>query len=456
MEKVKHNKKFHLLKSPLGDLGVLKLRTYFFILAFFLILVFGYVFYISYLDLSWTAIVVEVIIVSMLIYLFVFYQKVVRPLQNISNGMDLLKEQDFSSRLRTVGQYEADRVVDIFNKMMRQLKNERLRLREQNEFLDLLIKASPMGVVVLDYDSQISELNAAAIKILDVENVNDVLGKKLQSVKDSLRIDLTSVPLHQSRVINVNDGSVYKCTHESFVDRGFPRPFYLIESLTEEVRRAEKKAYEKVIRMIAHEVNNTTTGITSTLDIIGQDLSDQPGMDDMQEAMRVCIERCYNMSSFINKFADVVKIPKAQYSPENINERIYSLMRFMEVMCNHRNIRLHFQPDEKMMPLLLDGVLFDQAMLNIIKNAVESIEHNGDIYITTNAENRSLTIADSGKGIAKEIEGKLFNPFFSTKPAGQGIGLLFIREVLNQHQCFYSLRTYPDGLTRFVIQFKGA
>lgn len=432
----------------------MKLRDYFFILAFFLLLIFGYLFYESLHAFSWIAIGVEALIICLLIYLIFFYQRVVRPLQNINNGMDLLKEQDFSSRLRAVGQYEADRVVNIFNKMMDELKNERLRLREQNRFLDLLIKASPMGVVVLNYDNEITELNPSALKILGIENPDFVIGKKITSLKDALRVDLSAVPLHETRVLNVYDGTVYKCTYESFLDHGFPRPFYLIETLTEEVRRAEKKAYEKVIRMISHEVNNTTAGITSTLDTIGLDLSGQAGTEDMQEAMRVCIARCYDMSKFITNFADVVKIPKAHPIPTNLNQRIESLMRFMEVMCNHRNIRLHFTPDKEMPSLLMDAVLFDQALLNIIKNSVESIDCDGDIYLETRAAENTLTVADTGKGIGKEVEGKMFNPFFSTKPTGQGIGLLFIREVLVQHGCVYSLRTYPDGLTRFVIEFK--
>ena len=432
----------------------MKLRIYFYILASFLLLIFGFILFENIDTLSWKAIAVEIIIVFLLIYLMIFYQKVVRPLQNISSGMDLLREQDFSSRLREVGQFEADRVVKIFNKMMEQLKNERLRLREQNEFLDLLIKASPMGVVVLNFDKEVSEINPAAARILGIESANSVIGQKIIHLKDVIRINLSEIPLHETRTLSINDGSVYKCTHESFVDRGFPRPFYLIESLTDEVRRAEKKAYEKVIRMIAHEVNNTTAGITSTLDTIEQSLSLFENTQDMQEAMKICIDRCYNMSGFITNFADVVRIPEVQLSPVNVNELVQSMMRFMEVMCFNRNIQLHFEPDHKLQPVLLDASLFEQVLQNIIKNAVESIEKNGHIYITISSEKRSITIADTGKGISKDVEQKLFSPFFSTKPTGQGIGLLFIREVLTRHNCQFSLRTYPDGLTRFEIELR--
>ena len=83
--------------------------------------------------------------------LIVFYSKVIKPFRSITNGLDLLRAQDFSSRLTHVHQTEADRIIDMFNRMMTSLKNERLRLREQNHFLDLLIDVSPMGIIIL-YD----------------------------------------------------------------------------------------------------------------------------------------------------------------------------------------------------------------------------------------------------------------------------------------------------------------
>lgn len=310
-----------------------------------------------------------------------------------------------------------------------------------------------MGVIVLNYDHQITDLNPAAVKLLELENANEVKGKKLSEIHGSMPIDLSEIPMHETRSIGLSNGTVYKCTLESFIDRGFPRPFYLIESLTEEVRRAEKKAYEKVIRMISHEVNNTTAGITSTLDTVIKELESLAEAQDMCQAMHICVERCYRMSRFITNFADVVKIPKAEPEPIDLNRLIGNLTRFMEVMCLNRNIQLAFHPDKNLQPIRLDSSLFEQVLLNIIKNSVESIEENGEIIITTSSQPKTLVVADNGKGISKDIEKKIFNPFFSSKPQGQGIGLLFIREVLTQHDFQYSLRTYPDGWTRFIIRF---
>ena len=393
----------------------------------------------------------EGLVLFILCYLPFFYRKIVKPLNSIGSGMELLREQDFSSRLSPVGQYEADRIVNVFNRMMEQLKNERLRLREQNNFLDLLIKASPMGVILTTLDEDLSELNPMAQKMLGVRQ-EDVLGKKMNEIDSPLAAELANVPKGETATVRLNDSNIYRCTHSSFIGRGFQHPFFLIESLTDEVMKAEKKAYEKVIRMIAHEVNNTTAGITSTLDTVEQALSTEEGMDDICDVMRVCTERCFSMSRFITRFADVVKIPEPTLTPVDLNDLAFTCKRFMEGMCADRNIKLRLEIDETLKEVKMDASLFEQVLVNIIKNAAESIEKDGEIIVRTLSP-ATIEVVDNGKGISKEVEAKLFSPFFSTKPNGQGIGLIFIREVLMRHGCTFSLRTYADGLTRFRILF---
>ena len=401
----------------------MKLKNLFFLLAILLMFAWGILFFFTLKEKGTLHYVGEAVITLSLIVLVYFYRKVVKPLDSIANGMDLLREQDFSSRLAPVKQAEADRIVDMFNRMMDQLKNERLRLREQNYFLDLLINVSPMGVIILDFDGKISMLNAAALRFLGYTSANELTGKEFKNLECPLAEEIDRLPKDTTDTIRLSDSMIYRCSRLSFVDRGFAHPFVLIESLTAEVVKAEKKAYEKVIRMIAHEVNNTTAGITSTLETASEALKEMEDTEDIQEVMKVCVERCYGMSSFITNFANVVKIPEPnELCPENPVVKI-------------------------------DTVLFEQVLVNIIKNAAESIGECGDIYIRTTDSPVTLEIADTGKGISREVEARLFSPFFSTKPNGQGIGLIFIREVLTKHGCTFSLRTYSDGLTRFRISF---
>lgn len=436
----------------------MRIKGFFYILVFLLLALGSVLLFLSSQLNTIFFYIGEGLILFILIYLTFFYRKIVKPLNTIGSGMELLREQDFSSRLSPVGQYEADRVVNIFNRMMEQLKNERLRLREQNNFLDLLIKASPMGVIITSLDEDLSELNPMALKMLGVR-LEDVQGKKMKEIDSPLAVELANLPKGEKVTVRLNDSNIYRCTHSSFIDRGFQHPFYLVETLTDEVMKAEKKAYEKVIRMIAHEVNNTTAGITSTLDTVEQALSSEEGMEDICDVMRVCTDRCFSMSRFITRFADVVKIPEPTVAQVQLNELVSMCKRFMEGMCNDRNIILRLECDPEVGQVRLDASLFEQVLVNIIKNAAESIESageaagkQGEITVRTTAP-ALIEIVDNGPGISKETEAKLFSPFFSTKPNGQGIGLVFIREVLSRHGCAFSLRTYNDGLTRFRILF---
>ena len=397
--------------------------------------------------------VVESLILCTFILLWQFYRKVVKPLRKIGNGMDLLKEQDFSSRLSHVGEFEADRIVDIFNRMMEQLRKERLHVREQNQLLDLLINASPLGVIMMGDNQEIRSLNPAARKLIGEELSETLEGKKWEDIHTELADGLASLPVNETRTVRLSNSGIYRCSHLTFMNQGYNHPFFLIESLTSEVMKAEKKAYEKVIRMIAHEVNNTTAGITSTLDTVNQTLAEMEQTEEIRQVTQVCIDRCYNMSRFITNFANVVKIPEPQLKPVNLNNLLSSCKRFMESLCQGRDIRLHLRLCDAPLVVRIDASLFEQVIVNAIKNSVESIGQDGDIYITTTSTPACMEIADTGTGISKETESKLFSPFFSTKPNGQGIGLVFIREVLFKHRCAFSLKTYPDGLTRFKIQF---
>ena len=195
-----------------------------------------------------------------------YYRKIILPMRGIANGMDLIRAQDFSSRLTKVGQPEADRIVDMFNTMMHRLKTERLRIREQNHFLDLLISVSPMGIVILDTYGRITMYNPAAGEFLSRA---DLKGLRPEDIDSPLAAGIARLRQGETETLRLSDSKIYRCSRLSFMDNGYAHPFILIEQLTQEVVKAEKRAYEKVIRIISHEVNNSVAGITSMLQTVG-------------------------------------------------------------------------------------------------------------------------------------------------------------------------------------------
>ncbi len=381
--------------------------------------------------------------------LVVFYRNVMKPLRTIANGVDLLRAQDFSSRLSHVGQREADKIVDMFNGMMASLKQERLKLREQNHFLDLLIDVSPMGIILIGSDGTITGGNRAAARFLDIDSAKDMSGLRPEDIQSTLGKVLCSLQDREVKVVRLNDSMVYRCSRLSFMESGISHPFYLIEKLTDEVMKAERKSYEKVIRMMAHEVNNSLAGIISVMETAEEEVDDP----DLSEAITACEDRCRDMGAFITKFASAVKIPEPTKRNTDLAELLRSRTPLFESICSATGSKLTISLPDKETSVFIDPVLIEQVVTNIVKNAAESAGQGGTVEISIDGPGTRLTVTDDGPGISPEAAEMLFTPFFTTKESGHGLGLLLVSEVLNSHGCRFSLETCPDGLTRFRIRF---
>ncbi len=381
--------------------------------------------------------------------LILFYRNVMKPLRTIANGIDLLRAQDFTSRLSHVGQREADRIVDMFNGMMTSLKQERLKLREQNHFLDLLIDVSPMGIILLGSDGKISGGNRAAARFLDVDTAKEMIGVAPDDISSTLGRILCTLRDRDVRVVRLNDSMVYRCSRLSFMESGISHPFYLIEKLTDEVMKAERKSYEKVIRMMAHEVNNSLAGIISVMDTAEEEINDP----DLSEAITACKNRCRDMGAFITKFASAVKIPEPTRRNTDLTDLLRSRTPIFESICSATGATLTMNLPDQGTPVFIDPVLIEQVITNIVKNAAESAGQGGKVEVSIEGPGTRLVVTDNGPGISLEAAEMLFTPFFTTKESGHGLGLLLVSEVLNSHGCRFSLETCPDGLTRFRIRF---
>ena len=398
----------------------MKLKHYFLLLAVGIVLLAGVALFATFRSHPTLFYVTEGFVVLILFYLWHFYRKTIRPYDTLIGGMELVRDLDLTTRLAPSGQHETDIIVRTFNDLLGRLRSEHLRLEEQYTFLNLLIDASPMGVIQCDLDGNTTSMNPAAREMLS------------PSIEETIH----ALPLGETTTVRIPGGpQLFRISHLSFPDRGFQHPFFLIESLTSEIRLAEKAAYERVIRMIAHEVNNSVAGI------IGSLTGDEA-------------ERLTALSSFVSRFAEVVKIPQPQLQLCDLSEEVEACRPFLENLCTQAHIHIDFRLTDEAVPVHLDTVLFQQVLINIVKNAVESIGTTQGLVTLEVTTPATLTITDNGHGIPPAIAKNLFTPFFSTKPQGQGLGLLLIRDILTSHHCTFNLLTDPeDHLTRFTIQF---
>ena len=401
-------------------------------------------------------IVAEVVMVVSLGAGIVLLRGVRAPRRLTEEASRLLQQGDFTSRLVETGQSDLDPLVRVYNQMADRLREERVHQQEQHYFLGKLVAASPLGIVILDLDGRIADANPAAVRLLE-RPVDALVGLAVGAVPGSLARALASLQPGEPTVASLPDGRKVRCQRGSFVDRGFPRGFLLVEELTEELRRAERAAYEKLIRMMSHEVNNTVGATGSLLHscLVYADQLREPDRREFETALGVVLARNEQLSRFMNAFADVVRLPPPQREPCEVLDLVDNAERLLSADSRRRQIRWRRIVDEPIAPVSLDRVQMEQVLLNVCKNALEAIGESGTVTVRVARPNgrRMLAIEDTGPGVADEARSQLFTPFFTTKDHGQGIGLMLVREILNRHGFEHALEATAGGPGVFRIWF---
>lgn len=415
-------------------------------------------------------IALEVLLVASLAGGFHLIGRALEPLGYTQRFHDLLQEQNYASRLQASGDTELDKLVNLFNGMLGVLYQERLELGEQQGFLDRLLEATPSAVLVFDFDGKISLLNASASSLLGLEQAK---GKALRHWIDdsdaparsrSLLTQLDALPLGESRLLSDPEGRRYRGQRGQFFDRGFARHFLLVEELTAELESSERAAYEKLIRVLAHEVNNTVAATGSVLDSLlfyTEQLSEQD-RNDFTTAIVAVKRRNVSLGEFIERFTSVLKMPEPELRPASVKDMLDDILWLNREQCKGRGIRIGWVDgsiDAGKLPM--DRHLMEQALINIVKNAIEAVQATQDetgtasghvdLALSKDEKGIKLSVIDSGNRLGDVPERQLFTPFFSTKKGGQGIGLLFVREVLRRHDFPYRLAADGHGNTRFDI-----
>jgi two-component system nitrogen regulation sensor histidine kinase NtrY len=370
----------------------------------------------------------EVFVIISIIIAINLYQQLLRPLKTLMQGVEAIKDRDFNVKFLSTGKHEMDELIDVYNQMMDELRTERTRQEQQHFFLEKLIQTSPTGIIIMDFDGKIQQINPKAEQIL----------------VPALLAHINLLEPGKAITVKVDGATTYRLQKSHFIDRGFARHFVMIEDLTVEIVAAEKNVYGKVIRMMSHEVNNTVGPVNSIMESALKISS-----DNLKDALQVAIDRNHHLNNFMRNYADLVKLPVPQKKLVDINQLVHSVGALMEIKAKDCNIK--FEYNTSPCTIMADELQIEQALINIVKNAMEAIGKDGMISFTTTKN--SLVIADNGPGISTEEAAQLFSPFFSTKKDGQGIGLTLVREILINHNFDFSLKTIAERRTEFTIRF---
>ena len=432
----------------------MKLKTRYILFIIIIHLAFGVVTVLIYQQDKILFLICEAILIISLVLSFTLLLPLFKPFKLLNAGIESIADNDFSIKFLPVGNKELDKLIEVYNKMIDQLRLERTNVAEKHFFLQKMIDATPTGIIILGTGNKIESINQYAQNLMDADSKKDI--KEIHQLPPPWDSELLSINENDSAVIQINGINQYKCYKSNFLERGVKRNFYIIEELTKELLNAEKQSYEKVIRMISHEVNNSVGSVNSIIDssiIHLQQLSSKEN-DDFIDALAIAKERIFNLNTFTKKFADIVRIPPPEIQDCVIHEIITRVLFYFRKDFEEKNIKIvtEFAPND--LVVMLDPQQLELVLINIIKNAIEAIADEGIITIKTTTNPVVLTIANNGEAIPPEIQKKLFEPFYTTKRTGQGIGLTLIREILINHKAGFSLKTSEKGMTEFRISMK--
>ncbi|MFD2161304.1 sensor histidine kinase [Paradesertivirga mongoliensis] len=430
----------------------MKLKTKFLLFSLVIHAVFIYLAVGLYAENRNSFFIAEALIMISLITSFWLYRSISRPFDIISSGIESLKDKDFSSKLNTVGHQEMDELISVYNLMIDQLRSERLQQIEKSSFLEKLIEASPSGIIILDFKGHITSVNPVAAQIIGQQQ--NVSGKRLEDLEGKLSQEIVSLELNASRVINLNGIKSYKCHKAIFIDKGYQRAFITIEELTREIYLKEKNAYEKVIKMMSHEVNNSIGAINSILNscLNYKDQLVDDDRNDYANALSVSIKRNTNLSDVMSNFSKVIKVPEPTKLETDLVSLLRSVQILMEPAAKIKDVEWVWELESGEFYFAVDYQQMEQVFINIFKNAIEAVENAGKVSVNVSSGAGIITISNTGSGISKEVSDQLFSPFFSTKKNGQGIGLMLTREILYNHNLRFSLESDAHW-TEFKIFF---
>jgi signal transduction histidine kinase len=391
---------------------------------------------------------IEVFLLASLFFGTRLIRQLTRPHELTQQALNQLQSGDFTTRFIEDGPPDVERLIRVYNEMTDRLRQERILNREQDSLLKRLMQLSPSGMISLDFDGKAAEMNPAAAALLG-RPIESLLGTAPAEWHDALGSELAQLADGEPRLVTLSGRRRLRCLKLPYIDRGFARSFILIDELTRELYESEKAAYEKLIRTMSHEINNSSASVISLL----QSSLDAPTGGQWRESLTVAINRTHHMNAFLRRFADVIRLPTPHREPCDVNEMLTETGRALKPQADARRIAWHWDLAADLPTVSLDRAQMEQVFLNVAKNAMEAVGEDGAITVRTRRDGARVVaeIEDTGGGISPEVQDRLFTPFFTSKAGGNGIGLTLVREILASHGFEGTLENAGAGRAVFRV-----
>lgn len=349
----------------------------------------------------------------------------------LRNGLDSLNDQDYSVSVAGGQDPELDGLVQSYNLLGESLRKDRLGVYQRELLLDTVIQATPVALALTNPHGTVLYSNTSARQLLndgrklEGHRLDSLLQRAPEGLRQSLGEALAQ-PRDTLCTVEINgNNEVLHVSQRHFLLNTQPHRLLLLKQLTQELAAQESRIWKKVIRVIAHELNNSLAPISS-LAHSGLLLADAPDRAQLTRVFRTIEERANHLAAFIDGYARFSKLPQPRLTA----------MRWTDVLERVGfSTAFRVAGDLPSEPLHADAAQIEQVLINLLKNAAESGSAADAItlQVQRTGEHFVVQIADRGLGLAPDVLANALLPFFSTKASGTGIGLTLCREIIEAH-----------------------
>jgi two-component system nitrogen regulation sensor histidine kinase NtrY len=381
----------------------------------------------------------------------------------------------------SVADDEIGSLVKSFNKMTRDLrtgreqlelsaqmlKEQNIEIEEKRHYIEFVLKSVSAGVVTLDADGMVSTINKSAEKMLGIKS-QEVLQKSLDSLLKVQNQDLadeimgnlslvrdTTIELPLKLIIEGRPRSFLTTLSVLKDDSGQHMGIVMVfDDLTEMEKGQRMAAWREVARRIAHEVKNPLTPITLSAQRLKRKYSKQLNEPVFDECTQTIIDHVDLIRNLVNEFSSFARFPSANPEPCELPPIIEETVALYRE--GHPNIKFEINNSSDIPPLNLDRQQIKQALINLIDNAIGAIQDEGLISFAVSHDpilkRIRLEAADNGSGISNADKTRLFEPNFSTKKSGMGLGLTIVSTIIADHNGVISVQDNVPRGAKFVIE----
>jgi two-component system, NtrC family, nitrogen regulation sensor histidine kinase NtrY len=396
----------------------------------------------------WTVVVVVVVATLMLAYRL--RNRVVFPLYTLSNLLEALREGDYSLRGSRARRRDAiGEVVWEINALSQTLREQRVKVEETSALLGKVIAAGDIAIFTFDDEQRLRLVNPAGERLL-ASRAKELLGR---SAAELGLLDCLDVPVAATlKRVFAGGAGRFDVRHATFREGGRPHDLLVITDLSRALREEERAAWQRLIRVLGHELNNSLAPIKSMAGTLSSLMAQEPlpedWREDLGEGLGLIGDRAEALSRFMAGYTSLARLPAPSKRPvalEEVLARVVRLEQRMAVVLDEGPaVEIEADPDQ-----------LEQALINLVKNAVEaSLPGGGKVTVRwlADAEEVLIEVVDDGPGLASTEN--LFVPFFTTKPGGSGIGLVLARQIVEGHGGSLALENRMPGpgcIARIVL-----